>query len=190
MSITLIPTGRTLLHFEGAGQKTEVFVHTERVGSHVGGYDEFVVDITEQAKKFPKTGTQPALVPIAVMCDNSRDLEMIPSNLSDFNLYGGLYRYVNLLYVPAISIERVHIDTELQPNGKVKVLVKGRLYNPAQVKDEVEVSVDVYDPNGAVFIHSGRASSPMGRNSDTSPTSRSTNPRSGRHKSHRFIAAS
>src|SRR5262250_1233647 len=26
--------GRTLLHFEGAGQKTEVFVHTERVGSH------------------------------------------------------------------------------------------------------------------------------------------------------------
>ena len=49
------PNGRTLLHFEGAGQKTEVFVHTEKVGSHVGGYDEFVVDITEQAKKFPKT---------------------------------------------------------------------------------------------------------------------------------------
>src|SRR4030095_6417635 len=87
------PDGRTLLHFEGAGQKTEVFVHTEKVGSHVGGYDEFVVDISEQAKKFPA-------VPIAVMCDNSRDLEMIPSNLSDFNFYGGLYRYVTLLFVP------------------------------------------------------------------------------------------
>ena len=98
------PAGRTLLHFEGAGQKTEVFVHTERVGAHVGGYDEFVVDITDQVKKFPKTDKDPGLVPIAVMCDNSRDLEMIPSNLSDFNLYGGLYRYVNLLYVPAISL--------------------------------------------------------------------------------------
>src|SRR5215510_13004698 len=32
--------GRILLHFEGAGQKTAVFVHTEKVGSHVGGYDE------------------------------------------------------------------------------------------------------------------------------------------------------
>ena len=56
------PNGRTLLHFEGAGQKTEVFVHTEKVASHVGGYDEFIVDITEQAKKFPKTEKDPGLV--------------------------------------------------------------------------------------------------------------------------------
>src|SRR5215510_4073200 len=40
------PAGRTLLHFEGAGQKTEVFIHTDRVGAHVGGYDEFTIDIT------------------------------------------------------------------------------------------------------------------------------------------------
>ena len=33
--------GRTLLHFEGAGQKTEVYVYDQKVGSHVGGYDEF-----------------------------------------------------------------------------------------------------------------------------------------------------
>jgi len=141
--------GRTLLHFEGAGQKTEVFVHTEKVGSHVGGYDEFVVDITEQAKKFAK----PEGIPVAVLCDNSRDLEMIPSNLSDFNLYGGLYRYVNLLYLPAISLERLHIDTELQPNGKGRVTIKGRLYNPAQLKEELEISIAVTDPNNRV-IHS------------------------------------
>jgi len=131
------PNGRTLLHFEGAGQKTEVFVHTERVGSHVGGYDEFVVDITEQAKKFPGD------VPIAVMCDNSRDLEMIPSNLSDFNLYGGLYRYVNLNYVPAISLERVHVLPEILPNGKAKVVINARLYNPLGLKDEVEIKLAV-----------------------------------------------
>lgn len=140
------PAGRTLLHFEGAGQKTEVYVHTEKIASHVGGYDEFVVDITEQAKKFQA-------VPIAVMCDNSRDLEMIPSNLSDFNLYGGLYRYVNLFYVPAISLERVHLETELQTNGKARVSVRGRLYNPAQLKDELEIDVSVTDPTDRV-IHS------------------------------------
>ena len=47
---------------------------------------------------------------MAVLCDNSRNPEMIPSDLSDFNLYGGLYRYVNLVYVPAISLEHVHIE--------------------------------------------------------------------------------
>jgi len=146
------PAGRTLLHFEGAGQKTEVFVHTEKVGAHVGGYDEFIVDITDQIKKLPRTDP----VPVAVMCDNSRDLEMIPSNLSDFNLYGGLYRYVNLIYVPAVSIERVHIGTELQPDGKARVAVRGRLYNPTQLTDDVEISIRVFDPNERVIHESTR----------------------------------
>ena len=129
------PGGRTLLHFEGAGQKTEVFVHTDKVGSHVGGYDEFTIDVTDQVNKRPKISDQVAPLPVAVFCDNSRDLEMIPSNLSDFNLYGGLYRYVNLVYVPAISLERVHVVPELLANGKAKVTVRGRLYNPAELKD-------------------------------------------------------
>ena len=142
-----LPEGRTLLHFEGAGQKTEVFVHTEKVGAHVGGYDEFVVDITSQANKFAKSAIPTGTVPVAVLCDNSRDLEMIPSNLSDFNLYGGLYRYVNLIYAPAISLERVHIETELLANGKAKIVVKVRLYNPAQLKDELEASVSIIGHN-------------------------------------------
>jgi beta-galactosidase len=154
------PGGRTLLHFEGAGQKTEVFIHTEKIASHVGGYDEFIVDITEHAKKFPKTDKDPGLVPVAVMCDNSRDLEMIPSNLSDFNLYGGLYRTVTLLYVPVVSIERVHVDTELQPDGKAKVAVRGRLYNPTQLSDDVEVSIQVLDPNERVIHESRRKLKP------------------------------
>jgi len=144
------PAGRTLLHFEGAGQKTEVFVHTDKVGSHVGGYDEFTIDITDQVNARPKIMDA---LPVAVMCDNSRDLEMIPSNLSDFNLYGGLYRYVNLVYVAALSIERVHVIPELLPNGKAKVTVRARLYNPSEIKDEVEVSVEVVDVNNRL-IHS------------------------------------
>src|SRR5882762_7274280 len=75
--------GRTVLHFEGAGQKTEVYVYAEKVGSHVGGYDEFIVDITDAADRFSKHPVEkdakaPGLIPIAVMCDNTRDLEMIP----------------------------------------------------------------------------------------------------------------
>ena len=154
------PNGRTLLHFEGAGQKTDVFVHTEKVGSHIGGYDEFVVDITEQAKK------QAALVPIAIMCDNSRDLEMIPSNLSDFNLYGGVYRYVNLVYVPAISLERVHLDAELLPNRRANVVIRGRLYNPLQLKDELELVITATGADGRVVYDGTRKVTPWLENKD------------------------
>jgi len=138
------PNGRTLLHFEGAGQKTEVWVGQKRVGKHVGGYDEWTVDITEAA-----TGQKS--VPVAIFCDNSRDLEMIPSSLSDFNLYGGLYRYVNLRYVPPISIERVHVRDRI---------VSARLYNPAGLKDEVKLDIRVVDPAGKVVHSSSRTSKP------------------------------
>jgi beta-galactosidase len=142
------PSGRTLLHFEGAGQKTEVFVHTTKVGSHVGGYDEFTVDITDAATQALKNPNNKGLVPLAVRCDNSRDLEMIPSNLSDFNLYGGLYRYVNLIYVPAISLERVHVLSSIDEQGKATVTVRARLYNPEGSTAPLEMSVKIMDPHG------------------------------------------
>jgi beta-galactosidase len=101
-----IKDGRTLLYFEGAGQTSHVYVGGVMVGSHVGGYDEFVFDITDAVAAAParKRG-----VPLAVLCDNSENLERPPSDLSDFSLYGGLYRHVHLAYVPAVSLESVHI---------------------------------------------------------------------------------
>src|SRR5262249_6398493 len=41
------PEGRTVLHFRGAGQTTSVWVGSTPVGTHKGGYDEFVFDITD-----------------------------------------------------------------------------------------------------------------------------------------------
>ncbi len=143
--------GRTLLHFEGAGQKTEVYVYTEKVGSHVGGYDEFTVDITDAIIRFSKRPVEKddkGLIPIAVMCDNTRDLEMIPSNLSDFNLYGGLYRYLNLVYVPAISLERIHVLSTIDNQGKASVSIRARLYNPGGLNDQIQLIVQVLDPSG------------------------------------------
>src|SRR6185369_3962836 len=101
--------GRTLLHFEGAGQNSQVFVGLERVAEHVGGYDEWTVDITEAAARALTNATAKGTVPIAVLCDNSRQAEGMPSDLSDFIRYGGLYRNVNLIYAAETSIERVHV---------------------------------------------------------------------------------
>ena len=143
------PNGRTLLHFDGAGQFSEVFIGTEKVGSHLGGYDEWSVDITDAVAKF-KAGKS---VPLAVRCDNSRDAESIPSDLSDFNRYGGLYRHVTLAYVPAISLQRVHIEPVLSKSGMASVKVRSRLFNPTDLSDQTELVIEVTDPSGKT-IHS------------------------------------
>lgn len=140
--------GRILLHFNGAGQKSDVYVGMEKVGSHNGGYDEWSVDITDAAEKALANPDNNGEVPVAVRCDNSRDAESIPSDQSDFTRYGGLYRHVYLEYVPAISIERIHIEPSLEPSGNAKVRVRARLYNPTKAKDELKIVIRVADPKG------------------------------------------
>jgi beta-galactosidase len=141
------PGGRTLLHFEGAGQRSEVFVGLESAGRHVGGYDEFTIDITDAA---PRSAARPdahGQVQLAVLCDNSRSLETIPSDQSDFNRYGGLYRHVNLVYAPAVSLERVLVETSVA-GGQAAVSVRARLWNPANQKDNLQLEIRVTDPAG------------------------------------------
>ncbi len=152
------PNGRILLHVEGAGQKSETFVGLERAGAHVGGYDEFTIDITDAAARAAKRPDAKGQVQLAVLCDNSRNPEMIPSDLSDFNRYGGLYRHVNLAYAPAISVEHVQIDSTSAP-GKSDVSVKARLYNPGALKDAVQVEIKVTDAAGKA-VHTSTKSLP------------------------------
>jgi beta-galactosidase len=134
--------GRTLLHFEGAGQTSEVFVGLESVGRHVGGYDEFTYDITGH------TGD----LQLAVLCDNSRSAQTIPSDQSDFNRYGGLYRHVSLVYVPAVSLERVLIDTK-----GASVSISARLHNPGSLREDLRIETRVTDPSGRE-VHSATQS--------------------------------
>lgn len=144
--------GCTLLHFEGAGQKTEVYIYTTKVGSHMGGYDEWSVDITKAAEDFKKTEVCRkqfgGKVPLVIRCDNSRDLEMIPSNLSDFTIYGGLYRYLNLVYAPALSVDKVFAEQVTDAFGKTaRLAVRARFYNPEGFT-AAKAEVRLVDPSG------------------------------------------
>lgn len=144
--------GRTFLHFEGAGQKTDVYVYTTKVDCHKGGYDEFTVDITEAVAAFMKNPVYQkqfkGKVPVIVRTDNSRDLEMIPSSLSDFNVYGGIYRYLNLVYQPPVSVDKLFVLAETDRDGKVGTLsVKTRLNLSGDIANAA-VEVRVFDPAG------------------------------------------
>jgi beta-galactosidase len=152
------PGGRTLLQFEGSGQQTQVWVGDQRVGEHTGGYDEFIIDITEAVAAYRASGlaklpatdyrVNPGLVPVAVRCDNSRDLETIPSSLSDFNRYGGLYRPVHLVYLPAGGLMRVHATPEKRPDGSWRVALSVRFAAVAGPAAEQQLTIRVLGPDG------------------------------------------
>ncbi|OQP67627.1 glycoside hydrolase [Niastella populi] len=157
--------GRTLLFFEGAGQKTDVYVYMTKVGSHTGGYDEFVVDITDAVEAFRKLPVAQSRfkgkIPIAVRTDNSRDLEMIPSDLSDFNLYGGIYRYLNLVYQPPVAIDKLFAKAEVDKTGKIgTVQVSARFFSPPP-PEGAGITIKLFDPTGKV-VHQKDLPPPSG----------------------------
>ncbi|RZF58688.1 DUF4982 domain-containing protein [Sphingobacterium corticibacterium] len=150
--------GRTILHFEGAGQKSEVYVYQEKVGEHVGGYDEWYVDITDAVAQFSNTDVAKrfnGLVPILVRTDNSRDVEIIPSDLSDFNVYGGLYRYVNLCYVPKLSARYLFADTKLTDNDGM-VALRAQLWNPDEVSI-ADIHTTIKDQSGKIVAQQNKS---------------------------------
>ncbi len=80
------------LEFEGAAMTAEVYLNGRKLARHAGGYSTFRVELT------------PALVEgvnlLAVAVDNSENDTVYPQK-ADFTFYGGLYRPVRLITVPA-----------------------------------------------------------------------------------------
>lgn len=145
--------GRIVIHFEGAGQVTDLYVFQTHIGRHVGGYDEFWFDITDAVNDFiscPEFGDMyDGKVPVVVRSDNARNTELIPSDLSDFNLYGGLYRYVNLVYLPPMSVEMLHVKSATsQPYNQARVELSARLHNPQKNVETVTLQYSITDPSG------------------------------------------
>jgi beta-galactosidase len=139
--------GRTVLHFQGAGQTTTLWIGSKHVGTHIGGYDEFAFDITDVVSQFT-AAERAAGVPVLVLCDNAPDRERIPSELSDFCLYGGLYRHVNLVYLPAVALDAVHILPVVHSGGAAEVSIAARLCNPAAFNGTCETTIEVWNPRG------------------------------------------
>jgi beta-galactosidase len=146
--------GRTFLHFEGAGQKTEVYVYMTKVGSHIGGYDAWSVDITDAVNTFLQNKSLAesfkGKIPIEIRCDNSRDAEMIPSNMADFDIYGGIYRYLDLVYKPALAINQFYINAAVDPNGKLgQVNLNVQFFNKTSFSN-ANLKIEILDPNNKV----------------------------------------
>ena len=101
---------RLFLELNGAAHTCEVYLNGEKLCRHEGGYSTFRVELTE------KLGEKNTL---AISVDNGSNDYVYPQK-ADFTFYGGLYRTVNLIAVPAEHFELLKDGT---PGIKVTPVV-------------------------------------------------------------------
>ena len=80
------------LEFEGAAMTAEVYLNGQKLARHEGGYSTFRVELTPALQEGDNL--------LAVLVDNSENDTVYPQK-ADFTFYGGLYRPVRLITVPA-----------------------------------------------------------------------------------------
>lgn len=73
-----------------------VFINNKLIGEHIGGYSQFVFEVT----KHVKYGAENT---ITVRVSNAEGYGQLPPS-GDFNVYGGIYRDVHLIVANQTSI--------------------------------------------------------------------------------------
>ncbi len=87
---------RLFLRFEGVNSVADLFINHRYIGEHRGGYGAFLFEITHLVE-YGKENS------ILVRVNNSERLDVMPL-VGDFNIYGGIYRNVNLLITNELCI--------------------------------------------------------------------------------------
>ena len=90
--------GRTYVEVLAAGQQAAVYVNGTQVTYHEGGYSRFRADVTDLCR------TDGGANLLVINCSNEYKDSVYPQS-ADFTFYGGLYRGVNLISVPAVHFD-------------------------------------------------------------------------------------
>lgn len=145
LSINKASDRRYLLYFEGANMKASVYLNGQFVGEHIGGYLGFELDITDHLRA-EETNK------LAVRVDNSYDPNLIPSQKSDFFLYGGLTRDVWLREVPATYLDQLLVQTPNVNHSRAATQVAIQIQNPSQKDENFELQLKLFDPAGTEVL--------------------------------------
>ena len=122
--------------------KAQIYVNGELVGTHVGGYVSFDLEISEYVFDGENI--------IDVRVDNGIDIDLIPSQKADFFQFGGLTRDVWLEVKPSSFINGVKIKTPEVTNaiGRVSLVPEVNLkgdFEPARLESKI------FGPDGSLL---------------------------------------
>ncbi|MGE5500234.1 MAG: glycoside hydrolase family 2 TIM barrel-domain containing protein, partial [Syntrophothermus sp.] len=137
---------RVVLYFEGVNLNCEVYVNGKKAGGHTGGFTGFETDITDYVKKAEKNL-------IRVRADNSYDINIVPSQKSDFVVYGGITRNVWLCIRPGLHLNKMMIQTPAVTEKKAEARISFIISDGVKDK-QTEVSAVIKDPAGKIVSSS------------------------------------
>lgn len=138
----LVPDQEYILYFEGSNITTTVYVNDQEAGRHIGGYIGFEIDITP----YVKSGTNN----IYVKVDSGYNRDIIPSQKSDFFIYGGIVRDVWFKTRPKVHIGKVKLTTPKVSDELASLKVEV----PVIAKDnskELQLAVSLKGANGEII---------------------------------------
>ena len=116
---------RLFLKFYGVQSVADVFVNGRHVGEHRGGWTAFTFEITQHLN----FGNDNSIV---VVVNNAYQNDVLPTS-SEINLYGGIYREVELIVTEQTTISPMYYGSD------------GVLVHQNKISDEtVDATVSVY----------------------------------------------
>jgi beta-galactosidase/beta-glucuronidase len=105
---------RLLLHFGAVDWRAEVFVNGKSVGTHMGGYDPFTIDITSAVN--PQAKSQELVVAVTDPTDTGlqpRGKQVLDPNGIWYTAVSGIWQTVWLEPVPAAHIRGITLTPDL-----------------------------------------------------------------------------
>ncbi|MGB5384921.1 MAG: glycoside hydrolase family 2 TIM barrel-domain containing protein [Lutimonas sp.] len=126
------------IYFESANIVSEIYVNGQFAGKHIGGYVGFKIDLSKFIAKGENT--------ILVRVDNGYHPEIIPSQQSDFFIYGGITRDVYLITEPLQHLGKIKINTPSVSKSRGLLNINAQIEN-LNSKD-LKLQGILYDPNG------------------------------------------
>lgn len=114
------------LRFGAVNHTATVQINGETVGEHQGGYSAFGFDISDKLNFGAENS-------IYVRVSNALDLGIMPL-VGDFNFYGGIYRDVDILFLP-----KNHISVNRFASNGIRIIQKCVTKNSAELVVRIAV---------------------------------------------------
>ncbi|NIJ44842.1 beta-glucuronidase [Wenyingzhuangia heitensis] len=121
---------RLFLYFDAVNYHADVYLNSELLGSHEGGFTPFQFEVTDLVKE--------GLNSIIVRVNNERQPDGVPAMGYDWINYGGITRDVRLIETPKIYIDDYFIQLEKSNKKHVLGYVK---INGVKKPEKVEVLI-------------------------------------------------
>jgi beta-galactosidase len=143
----------TKIYFEGANYETQVYVNKQLVGEHVGGYVGFEFNISDYLQD---KGNNEILVRVS----NRYNPNLIPSQKSDFFLYGGITRDVWIKHLPNDHIEYLAISTPKVSKSAATTNIKASIQSK-QGNEQYSMVATLISPLGEQVLQSMQSATLM-----------------------------